>query len=95
MILSNIVVTAYCACRLCCGNNASHGLTASGVKPTEGITVAASRKIPFGTKLAIDGRTYTVQDRLAKRYDNRVDIYFASHKRALQFGKQTKNVILK
>ena len=91
MILSNIIVTSYCACKICCGSHAS-GLTADGHKPIEGVTVAASRSIPFGTKLAIDGHTYVVQDRLAKRYDNRVDIYFRDHKRALKWGKQTKNI---
>jgi len=92
-MITNLIVTAYCACHICCGPNAQ-GITASGKKPIEGITVAASRKIPFGTKIAIDGKTYIVQDRLAKKYDGRVDIYMSSHKKALNFGKQQKQVTI-
>lgn len=33
-----------------------------------------------------------VQDRLAKRYDNRVDIFVATHKQAKKFGKQVKTI---
>lgn len=94
MITNTLVVTAYCACRICCGPNA-HGITASGAKPVEGITIAASRSIPFGTVIAIEGiGNRVVQDRLARRYDNRIDIFMSSHKRALQFGKQTKKVVI-
>lgn len=91
MILTNVVITAYCACTLCCGKW-SGGPTASGKMPMQGITVAAPRSIPFGTRVIIDGKTYTVQDRLAKKYDSRFDIYFNDHKQALKFGKQKHNV---
>tara|TARA_R110000868_G_scaffold368529_2_gene631613 strand:+ start:103 stop:390 length:288 start_codon:yes stop_codon:yes gene_type:complete len=95
MIITNAVVTAYCACHICCGSWFKTAKTADGHTPVQGITVAASRKYPFGTKVIIDGHTYTVQDRLAKKYDNRVDIYFNSHKEALKFGKQHKNITIK
>lgn len=86
------IVTAYCACKKCCGPSAK-GITASGSKVKEGVTIAASRKIPFGTKLDIEGvGVRTVQDRLAPRYDNRIDVYFANHARAIQFGKRTLSV---
>mgnify|MGYP000709280339 CR=1 FL=1 len=91
--MTNIIVTAYCACTVCCGSNAS-GLTAAGVKPVEGITIAAPRRIPLGTKLkltvpgAFTNRVFIVQDRLAIRYDDRIDIFFSNHKVAKQFGKQ-------
>ena len=86
-------ITAYCACALCCGPNAA-GLTASGDRPVQGITVAASRSIPLGThiRLTIPGlwksKEFIVQDRLAKRYDDRVDVYFTRHEDALKFGKR-------
>jgi len=53
-------------------------------------TVAASRSIPFGTRLTIEGLkgTYVVEDRLALRFDHRIDVYFDSHKAALAFGKR-------
>jgi 3D (Asp-Asp-Asp) domain-containing protein len=93
-MITNLVVTAYCACSICCGPHPS-GLTASGKKPIEGITVAASRQYPFGTRLMIEGHTYIVQDRLAKRYDDRVDIYFSKHKDAKKFGLKHESVDIK
>ena len=91
--MTNIIVTAFCACHLCCGPNAA-GITASGAKPVEGITVAASRSIPFGTIIhltvpgAFTNRPFVIQDRLAKRFDGRVDLFIADHKRALKWGKR-------
>ena len=85
-------VTAYCACPKCCGKWAD-GITASGKPAREGVTVAASRSIPFGTKLRIEGvGVRVVEDRLSKRYDHRVDIYFASHEAARRFGIRRLNV---
>lgn len=94
-MITNVIVTAYCACKLCCGTNA-HGVCADGHKPTQGITVAASRSIPLGTHIHISGfaNDFIVQDRLAKRYDGRVDIYFRSHKDALKFGKQHHTITI-
>lgn len=89
--MTNIITSSYCACVLCCGPDAI-GLTASGRKPVEGITVAASRKIPLGTMInltvpgAFTNRIFRVDDRLAKRYDARVDIYMDDHNKALQWG---------
>lgn len=85
-------VTAYCPCQKCCGPLAPRR-TASNVWPTQGVTIAAPRRIPFGTRLNIEGLgVRTVQDRLARRFDNRIDVFFASHADALQFGKQTLTV---
>lgn len=87
------ITTAYCHCTKCCGK--SDGITASGVKAVEGVTVAADTKIlPFGTKVIIDGNTYTVQDRGGAIKGNRIDIYFDTHEKALQYGRQTKEVII-
>lgn len=80
------IITAYCACKLCCGPDAV-GLTASGVRPVQGVTVAAPRSVPFGTLVNIDGvGLRTVQDRMARRYDGRWDVYFERHEDAKQFG---------
>lgn len=98
-MLTNIItatITAYCSCKLCCGSNAKN-LTANGHKPIQGITIAASRQIPLGTKVYIvsnELHTYIVQDRLAPRYDNRFDIYFSSHKAARQFGIKTNQQVM-
>jgi len=85
-------VTAYCACEKCCGRW-SGGPTASGKMPKPGITVARPRSIPFGTRVLIEGvGERVVQDRLARKYDGRFDLYFSSHKEALRFGKRTLQV---
>jgi len=85
-------VTAYCACKKCCGKW-SGGPTASGRMPVAGITVAGPRSVPFGTRVRIEGvGVRVVQDRLAKKYDERFDVYFADHQQALRFGEQTLRV---
>ena len=85
-------VTAYCPCKVCCGQWAG-GPTASGKMPVAGITVAGPRSIPFGTRVWIEGvGERVVQDRLARKYDGRFDVFFASHKEALRFGKRSLKV---
>ena len=81
------ILTAYCACVLCCGPNAK-GITASGLRPVQGVTVAGPRHIALGTKVNINGHNYILQDRTARRFDGRWDIYFTNHAEALRFGKQ-------
>ena len=83
-------ITAYCACTVCCGKNA-RGITAAGTRPMQGRTVAAPRNVPLGTKVLIDGKPFTVEDRTARRFDGRWDIYFERHQDAKNFGvKQLK-----
>ena len=78
-------VTAYCPCSKCCGKYAS-GYTAAGTKATAGRTVAASSKFAFGTKLNINGKVYTVEDRGGAIKGNRIDIFVSSHAEALKWG---------
>ena len=86
-------VTAYCPCAICCGVMGGTGITASGKPARQGVTVAASRKIPMGTRLRIEGvGVRVVQDRLATRYDDRVDVFFSSHAEAQRFGKRLLKV---
>jgi 3D (Asp-Asp-Asp) domain-containing protein len=42
----------------------------------------------------VAGNIYVVEDRTAKRFDGRYDIYFASHREALKFGKRSLRVKL-
>jgi len=87
-----MTISAYCnagpeGCKICCGKWVANNRTASGAKPVAGVTVAASRAIPFGTRIHIEGVGWrTVQDRLAKKYDSRVDLFMADHKSAKNFG---------
>lgn len=58
--------------------------------------VACPREYPFGTIFVIDGKDYVCLDRTAKKYNNRLDISFDKDIiGAIQFGKQTKQVIIK
>ena len=78
-------ITAYCSCSKCCGKNAS-GYTSSGTKATAGRTVAASSQFAFGTKLVINGKEYTVEDRGGAITGNKIDIYMNTHAEALAWG---------
>jgi 3D (Asp-Asp-Asp) domain-containing protein len=89
--LRRFTVSAYCHCRVC--THRGDGITASGVRVREGITIAAPRSIPFGTRIWVPGAGWrTVQDRLSRRYDHRLDIYFTSHKRRTPVGHQNSNL---
>jgi len=85
------IITAYCACVLCCGPTAPSP-TASGNWPVAGITIAAPANIPLGTKVAVSipgkfsSKVFTVQDRTAKKYNGRWDIYMPTHQEAQKFG---------
>ena len=58
---------------------------ANGEKVHEG--AVAYNDVPLGTKVVIDGKTYTVKDRMA---DNGVvDIYMNSIKEALKHGRKS------
>ena len=94
--ISNIYykdITAYCSCRVCCGKWSAFKKTANGKTPRAKHTVAASRSIPFGSLVVIEGLkgTYVVEDRLATKYDHRIDVYFESHQAALEFGIRKKH----
>lgn len=92
--LGEYKLTAYCACYECCGK--TDGITASGVRAKEGVTIAADTTIlPFGTEVIIDGNTYIVQDRGGAIKGNRIDVYFDDHNEANQFGVQYKEIFMK
>ena len=87
--------TAYCSCEKCCGKyakNRPNGLvyTASGEIAEEGVTIAADWEVlPPGTEVEIDGMgTKIVHDKGSAIKGNRIDIYFESHQKALDFGVQ-------
>jgi len=65
-------------------------LTAAGTKTREG--VIAANWLPFGTRVKINNKIYTVEDRMNSRYTAafpaRIDIVFLSIEKARKFGKQ-------
>lgn len=88
--IGTFTITAYCGCKKC---SAGHDRTASGTIPTEGRTIAADTSIlPFGTQVVIDGIVYTVEDRGSGVNGNHIDIFFATHKKAMAFGRRTVKV---
>lgn len=68
-------------------------ITASGIKPKQNITVAASRHLPMGARVYIPSRGWhIVQDRMSRRYDKmpnpRIDIYVDNPTEAKKWGKR-------
>ena len=89
------LTTAYCSCFRCC--NKSDGIMASGRKVYPG--AVACNWLPFGTRLKVGNRIYTVEDRGAKSLfgtkDNHIkhlDIYMPTHKEALRYGRRWVDV---
>lgn len=87
-------VTAYCACKKCCGPRAQ-GITASGkrVGYNGGRFVAAdTRLLKFNSRLLIpgyaDGAPVEVIDRGGAIKGNKLDVFFASHQDARKWGRQ-------
>ena len=86
-------LTSYCSCSKCCGK--SDGITATGTKAKQGRTIAVDPKlIPYGTKVVINGRTYVAEDCGGSIKQNRIDVFFNSHKDALNFGIQHAEVFI-
>ena len=63
---------------------ATGNLTASGKVPRVGMVATSDRSIPFGSKVEIEGRTYSVEDRTNKRIENTIDI-FSENPRGLSY----------
>lgn len=87
-------ITAYCPCIECSEGYGTN--TSTGKVATEGRTVAVDpKKIPYGTKLEIEGVGVRVaEDCGGGIKGNRIDLYFSDHQSALNFGRQTKQVTI-
>jgi 3D (Asp-Asp-Asp) domain-containing protein len=82
-------VSAYCPCEICCGPYAD-GITSSGERAIEGITIAADPNVlPEGSEVYIEGIGHRiVQDTGGAIKGNKLDLFFNSHQDALNFGRQ-------
>lgn len=88
-----VTATAYCPCEKCCGK--SDGITATGIKATAGRTIAIDPSvIPYGSEIEIDGHTYIAEDCGGCVKGNKIDIFFDTHKEALDFGKRQLTIIV-
>ena len=93
--LGKFVITAYCTCKICCGIYSGHNRTASGTVPTTNRTIAVDTNvIPFGTKVVFNGQVYVAEDKGGAINGNRIDLFFYTHKEALNWGKKTMEVYL-
>lgn len=85
-------VSAYCSCSKCCGEYAD-GITASGYKIKDGdCFVAAPKKYSFGTEMIVPGynndKVVKVLDRGGAIKYNKLDVYFSTHQKALNWGRK-------
>lgn len=69
-------------------------ITASGETVRDGIV--ATNLLPFGTKVRIPkefgDKVFIVEDRMHRRFSNRVDIWFPSKSEAWKFGKKSLEI---
>ena len=86
--------TAYCGCTKCCGKWAD-GYTYTGGLATQNRTIAVDPKvIPLGSVVEIAGKKYVAEDVGGAIKQNRIDVFFAQHTTALDFGVQQHAVYL-
>ena len=87
-------VTAYCSCKKCCDKDPSnkwYGITASGRKARWGTVAVDRRLIKLGSRLRIEGFPKTVfraDDVGGAIKGKHIDLWFPSHRKALEFGRQ-------
>lgn len=88
-------VTAYCSCKICCGNyspevTGREARTSTGAIPQQGRTIAVDPMvIPYGTSVHIDGMgDYIAEDCGGAVRQNHIDVYFDSHEAAVAFGSR-------
>lgn len=90
-------ISAYCPCDKCCDKYGWGYRTASGHRIRKGERLAAGPDwMRFETELMIpgynDGRPVKVLDRGGAIKGNKLDVYFDTHKEALQWGVQRLKV---
>ena len=90
-------ITAYCRenyPHIC--NNGDSTYTATMTTPTPGRTIAVDPSmIPYGSEVIINGHIYIAEDCGGAVKGNRIDILFATHQEALDFGIQYAEVYVK
>ena len=81
------VVTAYVATGHCVAYNKPNAHL-----PVAGFTIALPRRFALNSVVEINGHRYRGEDRTARRYDGRFDIFVDTREHALAWGKQTIQV---
>ena len=86
--------TGYCSCEKCCGKWAD-GITYSGTVAEEGRTIAVDPDvIPLGSVVEISGHQYIAEDIGGGINGKEIDLFFADHRDAWNFGRQKHDVYL-
>ncbi len=84
--------TAYCSCEKCCNKKPSdkwYGITATGKEAKWGTVAVDKNVIKLGSRLRIEGfsnTTFRAEDVGRAIKGKHIDIWFPSHKEALEFG---------
>lgn len=89
--LGKFKITAYCPCRECSGGYGKQTSTGKRARPRHTVAVDP-RVIRYGTKLIIDGVTYTAEDCGGGVKGRHIDVYFNSHSEVERFGKRYREV---
>ena len=75
------------------GERKEVGVTALGTKAKPGTIAADTAVFPFGTRMRIPGYgDGVVEDRGGAIEGGKIDLFFKSHKEALEWGRQTVTV---
>ena len=75
------------------GERKKVGITADGSKAKNGTIAADTRRYPFGTIMHVPGYGWgEVHDTGSAIKGNRIDLFFSSHKKAMEWGRRAVKV---
>lgn len=91
-------VTAYCNCHQCTGKHPGdkcYGITATGTKAGKGTVAADFNVLPPGTRIVIPGYGEgIVSDRGGSIRGNKLDLWFPTHREALEWGRRLVKITI-
>ena len=91
--LGHYRVTAYCPCRVCCGQWAKHKRTAMGTKAKGNIVAVDPRIIELGSVVRVQGLgEMRCEDTGRAIKGRRLDVLLPTHRQAKKFGVQRLGV---
>lgn len=84
-------ITAYCPCRGCSGGYGRS--TSTGKRARSKHTIAVDPRVfPYGTRIRIENRVYTAEDRGGGVKGKHIDVFFDRHAQVRRFGTKHKKV---